>query len=324
MKAIVVENIGDFVIKDIQIPELKDNEALIKVAITGLCRTDLKIIRHGHRDLTLPRVPGEEVVGTVIDQKGRNSSLIGKRVYIYPGTSCHKCDSCNIGAENLCRGMTIMGFHRDGGFAEYVIAPTDCLLEIPNDLSDEEALFAEPLSCCLNALELAQVKSSDKIGIWGAGPAGSLLYRASNALKAIPQIIEPDLSRRARFVDALPSSPNTMCYDVAVVAVGNQDAYQQALCCLKPRGRLIVFSGLLPEYSLQKIDLNRLHYLEQTITGAYGCSMRHSIEAIRMIKDRAIIVSDLISHRMSLWDLKEALQKVENRQCLKIHLYPNK
>ena len=130
MKAVVVEEIGDFRLADISCPEPGPGEVLIQTAVTGLCRTDLKIIEVGHRDLVLPRVPGEEVVGTVC-AVGPDvaSDLMGKRVYVYPGTSCGSCKPCLQGAGNLCTGMQIMGFHRDGGFAEYVTAPINSLPE---------------------------------------------------------------------------------------------------------------------------------------------------------------------------------------------------
>lgn len=99
-----------------------------------LCRTDLKIIRHGHRDLTLPRVPGEEVVGEVVPLGGDSPIAVGDRVYVYPGVWCGVCPSCCRGAENLCRKMRIMGFHRDGGFAEYVAAPLQSLIPVPDGL----------------------------------------------------------------------------------------------------------------------------------------------------------------------------------------------
>ena len=169
MQAVVIREVGAFELTDLPVPEPGPGEALIRVSVTGLCRTDLKIVRHGHRDLTLPRVPGEEVVGEIVrlGPEGRRgaarpaaqaapatSFAPGDRVYVYPGVWCGECPSCRRGAENLCRQMRIMGFHRDGGFAEYVAAPLQSLIRVPAGLGDEEAVFAEPLSCCLNALEL--------------------------------------------------------------------------------------------------------------------------------------------------------------------------
>ncbi|MBM9535709.1 alcohol dehydrogenase catalytic domain-containing protein [Desulfobulbus alkaliphilus] len=95
MKAILVEQIGAFRLAEIPDPQPGTGEVLIKTAVTGLCRTDLKIIEVGHRDLVLPRVPGEEIVGTIHAVGSEIAEdNIGKRVYVYPGTSCGDCRPC--------------------------------------------------------------------------------------------------------------------------------------------------------------------------------------------------------------------------------------
>ena len=152
--------------------------------------------------------------------------------------------------------MRIMGFHRDGGFAEYVAAPLQSLIPVPDGLSDEQAVFAEPLSCCLNALELGGVGEGDVLGIWGAGPAGTLLSRAGALRGAETVVIEPDERRRAL---ACGHAAPPALVDVAIVAVGAPEAYVEAFAALAPRGRLVVFSGLLPEAtSCGYVGLNRL------------------------------------------------------------------
>ncbi|MCK7502746.1 MAG: alcohol dehydrogenase catalytic domain-containing protein [Desulfobacterales bacterium] len=323
MKAVVVEQVGSFVITDRPVPEPGPGEVLLRVTVTGLCRTDLKLIRAGHRDLILPRIPGEEVVGTICETgEGVRGLQTGQRVYVYPGISCGACRPCRAGAGNLCEGMRIMGFHRDGGFAEYVCTPAQSVIPVPDRLSDEEAVFAEPLSCCLNALELSRLKEGETICIWGAGPAGTLLSRASVALGAIPTVIDPD-PRRCALIGG-NTRPTGRHYDVAVVAVGSAEAYDEALACLSPRGRLVVFSGLSPDRAVVSVDFNRLHYYEQTVVGAYGCSYRHGEDALSLLASGAVPVRDLISHRLPLRDLDEALGLVERRECMKIHLYPDR
>ena len=137
MQAVLVREVGGYEHTELPVPEPGAGEALIRVSVTGLCRTDLKVIRHGHRDLTLPRVPGEEVVGAVVALGPEGAAApahrvaVGDRVYVYPGVWCGECPSCRRGAENLCRKMRIMGFHRDGGFAEYVAAPLQSLSQCP-------------------------------------------------------------------------------------------------------------------------------------------------------------------------------------------------
>jgi len=321
MKAVVIEEIGSFIIKDVDIQEPKAGEALIKVSVTGLCRTDLKIVRVGHRDLTLPRVPGEEVVGT-IERLGAGETVFkeGQRVYLYPGTSCGECPQCRSRAENLCVKMQIMGFHRDGGFAEYVTAPLKSLIPVPDSLSDDEAIFTEPLSCCLNALELARPVRGETIGIWGAGPAGTLLKRASEAIGCRPVVIEND-ERRRELVNGQEEPPEAGI-DIAVIAVGDMTAYNEALKCMAPRGRMVIFSGLPKNGAVMPVDLNQLHYHEQTIVGAYGCSYYHGVQALNMLRDGQVKVKDMISHKMKLEALDEALGIVERREGMKILLYP--
>lgn len=322
MQAVSVREIGSFLFERRAVPQPGPGEVLLRVTVTGLCRTDLKIIQVGHRDLVLPCIPGEEVVGEVValGPGCDDTTLLHKRVYVYPGEWCGHCPACRAGAENLCRSMRIMGFHRDGGFADYVVAPLKSLIPLPEGLSDEQAVFAEPLSCCLNALELARLTPFETIAIWGGGPAGQLLARAASAYDALPTVIEPDLQRREPAKGV--AEPPDQLFDVCVVAVGNNSAYQQALARLAPRGRLVVFSGLSKETPAVTTDFNQLHYLEQTVVGAYGCCYRHGRQAITLLQSGKLVVNDLISHRMPLSRLAEALELVANRQCMKIHLYP--
>ena len=351
MQAVVIREVGAFELAEVPVPEPAVGEALIRVSVTGLCRTDLKIVRHGHRDLTLPRVPGEEVVGEIValgpagpsaalplGPDGRTAAhderpyAPGDRVYVYPGVWCGECPSCRRGAENLCREMRIMGFHRDGGFADYVAAPLQSLIRVPDGLGDEEAVFAEPLSCCLNALELGGVGEGDALGVWGAGPAGTLLSRAGALLRAEVTVVEPHAGRRER-MKATPGTPSGVTVhrkalapvDVAVVAVGDPRAYEAAIAALAPRGRLVVFSGLLPSDDAGlRVSLSAVHYHEHTFVGAYGCSFRHGVEALGLLASRRLPVDDLISHRLPLAELDQGLDLVARRDGMKVHLYPGR
>ena len=321
MPSAQVVAIGRFELKTMPVRPPAEEEVLIRVAVTGLCRTDLKIVRVGHRDLVLPRVPGEEVVGTVEALGGRVANLNpGDRVYVYPGIWCGRCPACRTGAENLCREMQIMGFHRDGGFGPHVTVPARSVMPLPDGLAFDEAVLAEPLSCVLNALELGRLQTGETIGIWGAGPAGTLLARAARAFGAWPLNIEPD-RRRRELIGGRETAGETP-FDLAVVAVGDREAYRAALAHLAPRGRLVVFSGLPLADDRLPVSFNQLHYAEQTLVGAYGCSYRHGQAALKLIADGRVPVGDMISHRLPLKRLDEALRLVEERAGMKILLDP--
>ena len=321
MKAIVVDRIGSFTIRDVLVPEPGPNEILVKVKVTGLCRTDLKLIRSGHRDLILPRIPGEEVVGEIVKAgKGVTINTVGERVYVYPGIWCGTCSSCNRGAFNLCQSMRIMGFHRDGGFAEYVCVPQQSVIFIDKEMSYANAVFAEPLSCCLNAIELSQLAKNDTVGIWGAGPAGTLLARIATLYGAEVSVIEPHENRR-KYCNGFKSVPDRL-FDVCIIAVGNVEAYKSAIEHLQMRGRLIIFSGLLKHEEHLQVNMNRIHYHEQTITGAYGCSYRHGVAALKMLHNNPELIEGLVSHRLPLEKLADGLSIVEERSGMKVLLYP--
>ncbi len=321
LPSVRVVEIGRFEFQEMPLQAPGEDEVLIRVDVTGLCRTDLKIVQVGHRDLVLPRVPGEEVVGTVeAVGSGVRQCKPGERVYVYPGMWCGQCPACRAGAENLCRQMQIMGFHRDGGFAPHVTVPAQSVIPVPEGLAADAAIFAEPLSCCLNALERASLKGGEQVGIWGAGPAGTLLARAARALGAEPLNIEPDRRRRA-LIGGIAAAIGNL-FDAAVVAVGDQNAYQEALAHLLPRGRLVVFSGLPPDDDRPDVSFNQLHYMEQTLVGAYGCCYRHGQEALAMIADGRVPVADMVSHRLPLSQLDAALTLVAQRAGMKILLYP--
>jgi L-iditol 2-dehydrogenase len=113
--------------------------------------------------------------------------------------------------------------------------------------------------------------------------------------------------------------------DVAVVAVGDPRAYGAAIAALAPRGRLVVFSGLLPaDDAALRVSLSAVHYHEHTFVGAYGCSFRHGVEALELLASRRLRVDDLISHRLPLAELDEGLDLVARRAGMKVHLYPER
>jgi L-iditol 2-dehydrogenase len=158
------------------------------------------------------------------------------------------------------------------------------------------------------------------IAIWGAGPAGTLLAKLSRARGLIPYVIEPDPQRREKIRGC--EAPGDERFDACICAVGAAAAYREALKCLGPRGRLVVFSGLAPADEQITVNFNHLHYHEQTIVGAYGCSYRHGEEALRLLAGRKVEVGDMITHRFSLDEIDTALTVVEKREGMKVLLFP--
>ncbi|MBE9483116.1 MAG: alcohol dehydrogenase catalytic domain-containing protein, partial [Chloroflexi bacterium] len=212
MKAALLESPGRLVITQIPDPEPPAKGLVVKVEACSICATDIKMFKHGHRDLVYPRILGHEVAGVVIktgtgDIPFRN----GERVQIAPGITCNACPACQQGASNQCDHIGILGFTHHGGFAQYLLVPAESVAcgavnLIPSGLTFVEATFAEPLACCLNGQELVHLDSRDTVLILGAGPMGCLHTMLARA-KGVRQILlaERSLKRIILATEAQPS-----------------------------------------------------------------------------------------------------------------------
>lgn len=142
--------------------------------------------------------------------------------------------------------------------------------------------------------------------------------------------MDPDEQRRAVVAPAGAATTPITAHsvppgpvDVAIVAVGSPAAYVEAFATLAPRGRLVVFSGLLPADDAGiPGGLNGIHYHEHTAVGSYGCSYRHGVEALGLLAGGRLCVDDLVTHRLPLAELERGLDIVARRAGMKVHLYP--
>jgi len=164
---------------DYPIPAPIEGEALIRVLLAGICNTDLEIVR-GYMDFQ--GVPGHEFVGiveAVHEGPGATplTSLVGKRVVGEINAACHRtdCSYCQRGMPTHCPNRTTLGIvNRDGAFADYLVLPTRNLHLVPDNISDEEAVFVEPLAANFEILEQVHVKPTDSVVVLGDGKMGQL------------------------------------------------------------------------------------------------------------------------------------------------------
>ena len=137
MKAAVLERIGKLDIKDIKAPECTPGTVLMKIEACAVCATDVKCYRHGHRLIRPPRVTGHELAGTVVEVgKGVDGIKKGDNVAVAPAVPCGRCAMCIRGTQNMCLNLTAIGYHYDGGFAEYMVVPeiavlNECVNKMP-------------------------------------------------------------------------------------------------------------------------------------------------------------------------------------------------
>ncbi len=179
MKAAVVYGKNDIRVTEIPTPSPGPGQILIKVRSSGVCATDVKILGGSGLPRELPTILGHEVAGTIEDMgEGVTGLEMNQRVAVYPIAACGECFFCNRERYSLCLKPYGLGHGADGGFAEYVIVPSQIvnlggILSI-GDMPFDVAAMIEPTSCCIAAAEQCGTQAGDNVLIIGSGPLGLL------------------------------------------------------------------------------------------------------------------------------------------------------
>src|SRR3954471_19191373 len=179
-------------------PVAVPGEALVRVKAAGLCAGDLYIYTGKNPYVTYPRIGCHEIAG-VVEAYGPGTSgpAIGTRVVIDPFIGCGHCYPCRVGKRNCCANLSIVGVHREGGFAEFVTAPVGNLNLVPQQLSDFEAAFAEPVAIGVQGCRRGMVTSGDTVLVLGAGPIGLAIVEVARAQGATVYVTDLSAERLA-------------------------------------------------------------------------------------------------------------------------------
>jgi threonine dehydrogenase-like Zn-dependent dehydrogenase len=316
MKALRFEN-HELKLAEIPPPN-SETEALVRVLKSGICNTDLEIVR-GYAGFS--GTIGHEFVGIVERSEG-SPELHGKRVVGEINTGCGKCELCRSGDARHCLNRTVLGIHgRDGAHAEFVSLPSLNLLEVPADVTDEQAVFVEPLAAAYGITEQIEIAPETRVAIVGDGKLG-LLCAMSLALKSENVCLigkHPEklsVAARRNIETVLLSDVLSLhrTFDVAIEASGSESGFATALDLLKPRGKLVLKSTFQGKTNL---EMWRVVVDEITIVGS-RCG--RFAPALELLRDGKIEVEDLISAEFPLSEGVNAMQKAGEKGILKIVL----
>lgn len=346
MKAAVLTGVQRIELREVSEPELLEGGLIIKVETCAICGTDVKMHRYGYSGAKLPLIPGHELAGTIIESNNTDRRYQkGERVTINPNIPCGRCFYCQRGMQTACDNLQIIGVHRDGGFAQYVMVPAQaveqgCVFLIPEKVSFEESALIDPASCAINASEISQVKAGDTVVVIGAGPAGCLNIEVSKAFGAYKTILvqrSPKRLEQASFtgaeiyinsseedpVERVLKETDQRGADVVIVACASGEAQQQAIKMVAKRGNINLFGGLPKDNPCIEFDSNIIHYKESYVTGTHGGSNRHCKMALDMIASERIKAKEYISYRLGLSDFQEAIKLAEEKMGLKVFVNPD-
>ncbi|MEP9386392.1 zinc-binding alcohol dehydrogenase family protein [Mesorhizobium sp. KR9-304] len=265
-------------IVDVAKPVPGPGEVLVKVKAAGLCAGDLYIYTGKNPYVSYPRIGCHEISG-VVESYGSDAAgpAPGTRVVVDPFIGCGKCYPCRIGKRNCCANLAIIGVHREGGFADYVVAPAQNLNVVPDALTDFEAAFAEPVAIGVQGCRRGQVTADDTVLVLGAGPIGLAVVEVARARGA--KVYATDISAErlstaadlgaiavaggAGLVERVLELTNGEGMPVVMEATGAVPAMEQTMDLVAAGGRIVIL-GLVKKG--QGITLPGLDFTRKEVT----------------------------------------------------------
>lgn len=312
MQAIILNKPGDFSIKEIDTPAIKDDEVLIRIKTSGICTNDVRDF-NGDCSYSYPRIGGHEYCG-VIEAMGKNVSKsrfhVGQKVVQYIIDDCKECFYCKHGDENICEEhphSTI--FHNDqglsgyGGFAEFVAAKAEDLFVFDDDTSFEKMAFTEPLACVVNSISRTNIVFADDVVVIGGGTMGLLHVILAKLRGARVILSEPLAERRQKAMElGCDVAINPMERDAveqvkeltegrgAVVVfntTANPNVAAQAVEMTAPTGTVVMFSSIHPNKPVP-VDMGAVHSFQKTITGAVSPTIKAFYQSVELINKKIV------------------------------------
>jgi len=295
----------------------KPGEALIKIRLAGICGTDLEMVK-GYYPFT--GVPGHEFVGEVA--ANAPAEWLGRRVVGEINAVCGVCEACRSGRPTHCEKRSVLGIlNRDGIFAEYATLPLGNLHLVPDSVSDEMAVFTEPLAAALEIQQQVQIRPTDRILLIGAGRLGQLIAQTLALTGCDLRVVARHplqqnllIGRGIRLIDESDIQPRR--WDVVVEATGSPSGFDLARRALRPRGTLVLKSTYRGE-----LTLNLSPFVVDEIT-VVGSRCGPFAPALRLMEMREVDPTPLIAAHLSLKDALQAFEQAAKAGMLKVLIQP--
>jgi len=304
--------------KDYPSPKLEADEALIKVSLAGICATDLEMVK-GYKG-GFQGVLGHEFVGVV--EQAPDASFIGKRVVGSINLGCNRCATCYQHGSEHCPNRRVLGIlQKDGAFADYLTLPQSNLFAVPDDVSDETAVFTEPLAAALRIREQIRLVPGARTAVIGPGRLGMLVGQVL-ALDGTDVVMigrgrrSLELPAKLGLSTGLTDDFNENTFDIVVETTGNEAGFALALKLVKPLGTLVLKSTFAGNANL---DLTKLVVAEINVVGS-RCGP--FAPALNLLKRDAIDVNSLIDGEYKLTQAIQAFTHASQRGVRKVLLRP--
>lgn len=343
MRAQVFHGPGDLRFEEIPVPEPEAGGVVVRVQAALTCGTDVKTLRRGH-PVMIPHVPtvfGHELAG-VVTAVGRGVTGVreGDRVVAANSAPCGECRLCRAGRPNLCEDLLFV----NGAYGEHIGLPPRLvarnLVPIGPGLAAASAAFAEPLACALLGIERGRVEPDMTVVVFGHGPLGCLLALAARQRGARVVLVGKgswrlervrgmglaecvDFREVADMGGHLRGLTGGRGADVTIDATGRPEVWEQAIDAVGRGGTVVLFGGCAPG-TVVHVDTRRAHYEELTLVGAFHHTPGLIRRAVDLLESRAIDPGPLVTHRVGLAQVKEALAMMERGETMKVLVDPDR
>ena len=348
MRAAVLHGAGDVRMEDVPVPVPGPGEIVARVDVASVDFTDYKVFQRGrHPMIRIPGLFGHEWAGTIaaVGAGAEARWQLGQQVVAANSAPCDPkdgpaCRQCRCGRQNLCEAIQ----YNNGAFAPYILVPARLargnMHAVPAGAPLERVVFAEPYACVLHAVRRIPLAPGDVAVVLGAGPMGLFMVNALRGHHG-PDLTVVALDRlesrlavaRAmgathalntsdrRSADALQQAIGRATADVVIEVIGSVETHREALSLVGRGGTLVSFGGVAPGQTLA-VDLGHLHYEEIGILPIYHHTPRDIAEAVRRLAAGEVPVERLVTGRLPLARLPDALQMIADKTTLRTLLLP--
>ena len=319
----------EIIFEEVPVPEVKENEVLVKIMNIGICGSDIHVYHGEHPFTSYPVTQGHEVSGEVVELgKGVTEFYVGQKVTIEPQVYCGECYPCRHGKYNLCEELKVMGFQTTGTASEYFAVDASKVTPIPTEMSYEEGAMIEPLAVAVHGVKQMGDVTGMNIVVIGAGPIGNLVAQTAKGMGAAKVMIT-DVSdyrlekakecgidicvntRNKDFGEAMVEVFGPDKADVIYDCAGNNITMGQAIQHAR-KGSVIVLVAVFAGMATIDLAVANDHELDIKSTMMY----RHDdyVDAIRLVDEGKVLLTPLISKTFAFKDYLKAYEYIEENR----------
>ena len=320
---------GEIIFREVPVPEVKDDQVLVKIMNIGICGSDIHVYHGKHPFTSYPVTQGHEVSGEVV-KLGKDVTVFheGQKVTIEPQVYCGECYPCRHGKYNLCEELKVMGFQTTGTASEYFVVDASKVTPIPEEMSYEEGAMIEPLAVAVHGVKQVGDVKGMNIAVLGAGPIGNLVAQVAKGMGAAKVMITDvsDLrldkakecgidvcvnTKEKDFGEAMLETFGPDKADVIYDCAGNNITMGQAIKYAR-KGSIIVLVAVFAGMAEIDLAVANDHELDIKSTMMY----RHDdyVDGIRLVNEEKVHLRPLISKTFAFQEYLKAYQYIDDNR----------